>query len=78
MLDLDKFKQVNDTLGHAAGDQLFCEVAFRLRAAIRDTDVQARLGGDEFAIIQPLDEAGQEGDCARAQHYPGDRTAVRL
>jgi diguanylate cyclase (GGDEF)-like protein len=66
MLDLDKFKQVNDTLGHAAGDQVLCEVAGRLKAAIRDTDVLARLGGDEFAIIQPLDDGEHEGAIALA------------
>jgi diguanylate cyclase (GGDEF)-like protein len=52
MIDLDRFKAVNDTLGHPAGDQLLIEVGQRLQSTVRETDVLARLGGDEFAIIQ--------------------------
>jgi diguanylate cyclase (GGDEF)-like protein/PAS domain S-box-containing protein len=53
LLDLDNFKQFNDTLGHAVGDGLLVQIASRLRDSVRASDVIARLGGDEFLIIAP-------------------------
>jgi diguanylate cyclase (GGDEF)-like protein/PAS domain S-box-containing protein len=66
LLDLDRFKHVNDTLGHAVGDALLRETAVRLKASLRETDVLARLGGDEFAIVQDSDDNQREAASALA------------
>ena len=60
IIDLDRFKEVNDTLGHHAGDALLRQAAERLRAALRGSDLLARLGGDEFAVLVPSVESAEQ------------------
>ena len=64
-IDLDNFKMINDTLGHAAGDQVLVEVSRRLVASVRESDTVARLGGDEFVAI--LEDLGSTPDEAAAE-----------
>src|SRR3546814_3902964 len=76
LIDLDRFKQVNDTLGHPAGDALLKQVAARLLKIVGDKVMVSRLGGDEFQFILPdQQDRGKLGDLARdilaslSQHY---------
>lgn len=64
-IDLDGFKQVNDTMGHQVGDEVLCTVARRLSETVRSSDVCVRLGGDEFAVILP--ETGRAGALYTAE-----------
>jgi diguanylate cyclase (GGDEF)-like protein/PAS domain S-box-containing protein len=65
MLDLDRFKQVNDTMGHPAGDELLKQVAQRLQSIVRDAGEVGRLGGDEFQVLLPdMDDRGTLGELA--------------
>ena len=74
LMDLDRFRFVNDTLGHHAGDRVIIEVASRLRAALSDQDVLARLGGDEFAVLpspsQRLESTSVAGQLLRCLQAP--------
>jgi diguanylate cyclase (GGDEF)-like protein len=79
LIDLDKFKQINDSAGHAAGDELLQWVAAVLKGAVRTEDSVARLGGDEFAVLLSScapDEAPVIADRLRTQL--AERTSVSI
>lgn len=80
MIDLDRFKEINDTLGHQAGDHVLCEIGDRLNKVLRRSDTIARLGGDEFAILMPDASVSQAQEIAQLiadtiekPHYYKDR-----
>ena len=70
-MDLDRFKNINDTLGHAAGDVLLIEIAKRLNECLREGDVIARIGGDEFVImLRGVSDRSQVATVARKSSPP--------
>lgn len=84
-IDLDRFKEVNDSLGHGAGDQLLVEAARRLVSCVRETDTVARLGGDEFAIVlsetasaEEAEQIAQRAVALLAEPYYLDAGTVRI
>jgi diguanylate cyclase (GGDEF)-like protein len=78
LLDLDRFKEVNDTLGHDAGDRLLAVVSARLAGALRPADTVARLGGDEFAVLLPSLPGGQDGAAAALEIADRVRGVLRV
>ena len=85
MLDIDHFKQVNDTYGHATGDQVLQAVARRCRQAIREIDILGRYGGDEFAVLLPetgLDEGYLVAERLRLEvakdPFPANQNALHI
>ncbi|MEO7262946.1 MAG: sensor domain-containing diguanylate cyclase [Jatrophihabitantaceae bacterium] len=79
MFDLDRFKQVNDSFGHAAGDEVLRSVASVLRDTVRDTDICARVGGEEFVVLLPdasLRDAGLVAERLRARLRAHDIAAI--
>ncbi|MEW5825957.1 MAG: diguanylate cyclase [Candidatus Bipolaricaulota bacterium] len=77
-LDLDRFKAINDTHGHAAGDRLLQDVAQRLRASLRASDAVARLGGDEFVALLPGIDSPRDAEIAAEKVVRALRDAFRI
>jgi diguanylate cyclase (GGDEF)-like protein len=76
MFDVDKFKAVNDSYGHLAGDQLLAEVGKRLAELLRTSDVKCRYGGDEFLLILPDTPAGGARQVAESLRYELSRISL--
>jgi diguanylate cyclase (GGDEF)-like protein len=71
LLDLDRFKQINDTFGHHYGDDLLTQVGPRLASVVRDVDTVARLAGDEFVILLPEVGSVADATAVAAKRSPG-------
>lgn len=78
VIDLDRFKLVNDSLGHGAGDELLQEVARRMAAALRKADILARIGGDEFLVLASDVSDAEEAECVAARLVQALRAPLRL
>lgn len=78
MVDIDHFKSVNDTYGHAAGDKVLAEVARRMRSACRSYDIASRYGGEEFSVLLPNIDAGALHTVAQRIVTTVAATPIRL
>jgi diguanylate cyclase (GGDEF)-like protein len=77
-IDVDRFKQINDTLGHRVGDDLLCEVARRLKFSLRESDTTARIGGDEFVVLLAGIENGADATIVAEKMMQPLRVPVKL
>jgi diguanylate cyclase (GGDEF)-like protein len=75
LVDVDRFKTINDTYGHTVGDEVLCAIAARTRGSVRSTDTLARIGGDELALVAP--GSGVEGAARLASALHGAVVSVR-
>jgi GGDEF domain-containing protein len=76
LIGLDRFKEINDALGHSYGDRLLTQIGPRLRTALRDGDTVARLGGDEFAVLLPTVEGVAEARAVAARHAAAQHSPI--
>jgi len=76
-IDLDRFKKINDSLGHHIGDSVLIEISRRLRSAMRTSDIVARLGGDEFVVLLPRIQAQADGELVAAKVHEVFNAPVR-